>query len=162
MISKAEMTCPECGAVRLVSKKTIYNNGGVNIKRCLCCAQKDIRKQRFEKKGVYSGATRLVGGGPASQHRFYGVWHTMIVRCTNPKSENYHRYGGRGIKVCNEWLDSVTFLDWCDQQGEIPHGYQIDRINNDGDYMPSNCRFVSPKVNANNKSNSRSKGVKAA
>lgn len=50
MISKAEMTCPGCGAVRLVSKKTIYNNGGVNIKRCLCCAQKDIRKQRFEKK----------------------------------------------------------------------------------------------------------------
>lgn len=72
MISKAEMTCPGCGAVRLVSKKTIYNNGGVNIKRCLCCAQKDIRKQRFEEKGMYSSATRLVGGSPASQHRFYG------------------------------------------------------------------------------------------
>lgn len=71
----------------------------------------------------------------------------MKERCNNPNSKSYSRYGGRGIKVCEEWAnDYQTFEDWC-----YSHGYEkdlaIDRIDNDGDYSPDNCRFVTLKEN---------------
>ena len=88
---------------------------------------------------------------PISYTRIYRIWQGMKKRCTNPNYEPYKNYGGRGITICDEWMnDSKAFYKWA-----IEHGYdddlQIDRINNDGNYEPSNCRWVTPKVNANNK-----------
>jgi hypothetical protein len=76
----------------------------------------------------------------------------MIQRCINPKLPAYKLYGGRGITVCDEWRrDYKAFLR---DMGRVPHpGWHIDRINNDGNYEPSNCRWVSPKDNNRNRSN---------
>ncbi|GDY37690.1 hypothetical protein ACINB_35820 [Acidovorax sp. NB1] len=85
----------------------------------------------------------------------YVVWHSMKARCQIPSAGPYERYGGRGISVCQEWSDSyVKFRDWALAAG-YKQGLQIDRRDNDGDYEPGNCRWVTPVVNANNRGNHR-------
>jgi hypothetical protein len=74
----------------------------------------------------------------------------MIYRCENPKEKEYHNYGGRGISVCDEWRGNVEkFIEWALQNG-YREGLQIDRMNNDGNYEPTNCRFVTPMQNCQN------------
>lgn len=82
----------------------------------------------------------------------YKVWTSMVQRCTNPKVQFYSRYGGRGIKVCDRWKKFENFLA---DMGERPEGMTIDRIDNDGDYEPSNCKWVTHQQNCNNRSNSK-------
>ena len=96
--------------------------------------------------------------GPPKKHGMcgtieYNTWCNMIQRCCGKKHSSYHRYGGRGIIVCESWKNSFeTFLK---DMGSKPFlKAQIDRINNDGNYEPSNCRWVTSKENANNRSNS--------
>jgi hypothetical protein len=79
----------------------------------------------------------------------YGTWEAMRSRCNNPNADWYHRYGGRDIKVCQRWSDFSLFLQ---DMGERPLGKTIDRINPDGDYEPSNCRWATPYEQAQNKS----------
>jgi hypothetical protein len=80
-------------------------------------------------------------------HPLYSVWDGIIQRCTNPKQYYYSRYGGRGICVCTEWRnDFMSFYKWSLSNG-WEEGLQIDRINNDGNYEPENCRFVTHKEN---------------
>jgi hypothetical protein len=73
----------------------------------------------------------------------------MITRCTNPKRPNFYLYGGRGIKVCESWLNS--FENFLADMGLRPEAYQLDRINTDGHYEPNNCRWATPKENSNNR-----------
>lgn len=80
------------------------------------------------------------------------VWRAMRARCRNPNDAAYANYGGRGIKVCDRWEDFSKFLE---DMGPRPDGYQIDRIDNDGDYEPSNCHWVRQVDNLNNKRTSR-------
>lgn len=84
----------------------------------------------------------------------YGVWCSMKSRCENPNRPKYKDYGGRGIKVCEEWHDVGVFAEWAFANGYKP-GLQIDRENNNGDYCPSNCRFVTPKENSRNRRNTK-------
>ena len=83
------------------------------------------------------------------RHTLYNMWYNIRARCYNPKKNQYKDYGGRGIKICKRWLDRDTFIAWCLNNGWKP-GLQLDRRNNDGNYTPSNCRFVTPKENSNN------------
>lgn len=80
------------------------------------------------------------------------AWKNMKSRCYNPNHKDYHRYGGRGIKICDEWLDSfLPFYDWSLANGIEPN-LSIDRLNNDGDYTPDNCAWRTPKEQGNNRS----------
>jgi len=82
--------------------------------------------------------------------RLYNIWCAMRYRCTCTKGDKYKNYGSRGITVCSEWQKFIPFMEWA-----LEHGYKdgltIDRRNNDGNYEPSNCRWVTMKVQNNNK-----------
>lgn len=80
----------------------------------------------------------------------YKTWKRMKDRCSNPNNKNYKYYGGRGIKVCDRWVNS--FENFYEDMGDKPKGLVIDRINNDGNYEPNNCRWVTITENNRNKS----------
>lgn len=91
-------------------------------------------------------------GNRSGKQRMLGILNGMKQRCYNVKHNNYKRYGGRGIKVCDEWLnDSQAFIDWALNNG-YADDLTIDRIDNDGNYEPSNCRWITVKEQQNNKS----------
>lgn len=86
--------------------------------------------------------------------RLHEIWTGMKTRCANPKNSHYRHYGGRGITVCKEWQSFEPFYEWA-----MANGYSddltIDRINNDGNYEPNNCRWATTKQQMNNYSRNR-------
>jgi len=83
-------------------------------------------------------------------HPLYGVWQSMKQRCTNENNHSWAHYGGRGIKVCDRWLDSFDYFR--EDVGERPfEGAQLDRIDNNGDYKPGNTRWVTAAENMSNR-----------
>lgn len=89
--------------------------------------------------------------GLAKGHPLYDAWHNMKRRCFNPKTYAFHRYGGRYITICDEWIkDFSSFYNWAILNG-WKKGLQIDRIDNNGNYCPENCRFVTSKQNGCNR-----------
>lgn len=127
--------------------------------KCICGNEKIIRERNFVTGitvscGCYGRnmKTRLTHG--LSKTRIYRIWNLMLYRCNNRKHIGYDLYGGRGIKVCNEWLNFMVFYDWANANGYADN-LTIDRINNNGNYEPGNCRWVTNKKNSNNKRTNR-------
>lgn len=84
----------------------------------------------------------------------YRIWGSMKSRCYNPNNKEYHNYGGRGIKVCERWLDKEKgFLNFISDMGSRPKGKWLDRVENDGDYIYNNCDWTTPQAQQNNRRN---------
>jgi hypothetical protein len=122
------------------------------IAKCHCGNKWKIRFNSLKKR-IGCGCHKDKG---IISHPAYSVLANMKQRCYDKNSIGFKHWGGRGIKVCDKWLnDSLSFLRWCDANG-YQKGLDIDRINNDGNYEPSNCRFVSRTINNRNQSKKKS------
>ncbi len=131
----------KCGAVRILDKGKV--TGGYT-KSCGCLLIQN--RNSF----VLRSTTHGLSGGRAKKKPEYKSWCSMKGRCCNQKNKAFKDYGGRGIKVCDRWLNS--FENFLADMGERPTPkHSIDRINNDGNYEPSNCRWATRLQQGRNK-----------
>jgi len=130
--SRFECQC-DCGKITCVQSDNLKNG---HTKSCGC-----LRKLGNNKRhGLHKS-------------RLYNVFMTMKSRCYNKNCKEYRLYGARGIGICDQWINDVSkFADWANANG-YKQGLAIDRIDVDGNYEPSNCRFVTPTENARNRRN---------
>lgn len=121
----------DCGKLKEISLSHLLSD---KIKSCGCSKI----NEHFKTHGL-------------SNHSLHIVWMSMKQRCYNKNHKRYKDWGGRGISIDDNWInDFINFFNWSIKSG-YKKGLQIDRINNDGNYTPDNCRYVTAKVNSNNK-----------
>lgn len=137
--------CCDCGTVRLVN--------GANLRKGLTMSCGCFNREKAAEH------CRDMSKHNLHKNRLYRVWSGMKARCETPNARNYKNYGARGIKVCAEWQEFLSFYEWAMANGyneNAPYGKcTLDRIDVNGNYEPSNCRWVDMKIQNNN----RRKGV---
>ncbi len=121
----------DCGTIRLVKRYHLKSGAS---KSC-GCLNKEVVAKRFKTHGMEGTPT-------------YNVWQHILQRCNNTKNKSYKNYGGRGIKVCKRWRNS--FENFYSDMGDKPKNKSIDRIDNNGDYKPSNCKWSTAKEQCSN------------
>ena len=117
----------KCGKTIVVSSSGLKNKHNVS---CGC--------QKVKHMESYKPRSRL-----------YNIWKCMRQRCNNPRNPNYPRYGGKGVRIREEWTEYSVFRDWAYVNG-YRDDLSIDRINSSGNYCPENCRWTNAKVQSNN------------
>lgn len=135
-----ECECLLCGKTFITRKDGLVNG---HTTSCGCTRDEWMHSGNLNRKhGLY-------------EDRAYWVWTKVKSRCYNPKSREYKNYGGRGIKMCDEWLDPEKFIQWCYANGydkDAPKGQcTLDRIDVNGNYEPGNCRFITNLAQQNNR-----------
>jgi hypothetical protein len=121
-----------CGNHKIVNTRDLTNG---HTQSCGCLADESRRKPKIDI------AVR------DEYNHLRAIWKNMKNRCYKPKNPEYNRYGGRGIKMCNEWLNSSkAFIEWGLKNG-YSIGLSVDRIDNNGNYEPSNCQFLTRSEN---------------
>jgi len=138
-----------------VIKRHGNDNFGQATWGCLCeCGKKKV-VTGYDLRGGRSkscGCLQRSGTHGKSKTRLYRTWVSMKTRCLDENHNSYASYGGRGIKVCEYWLNPKNFMDWALKNG-YDMALQLDRIDNNGNYCPENCRYVTSKKNNQNRSN---------
>ena len=124
---------------------------GYGLYECAYCGKEwetmvqNVKEGHTKSCGCLSGEKHGL-----RQNKFYKTWYNMVQRCTNHKDKRYKNYGGRGITVCEEWLDIRNFVAWCDLTHPNIEGVSLDRIDNDKGYSPENCRWADKTTQAIN------------
>lgn len=149
------------GNLKVLSRAPMHKTpSGQSVTKwvCVCICGKCIE---VTAQNLKNGHTRSCGcaykqnnlkhgeciGGNVS--RLYNIWAGVKARCYSKKNPKYKYYGGRGISICDEWHDFEAFKAWAIDSG-YNNNLTIDRINNDGNYEPKNCRWVNQKIQSNN------------
>src|SRR5574344_98131 len=148
-------------AIKYVCK--VQDNRNAWLCKCDCGNEKVISEHNLKRGnttscGCYGNLCRT----ERAKHRLvnkrvYRVWSNMKSRCSNPKATQYKWYGGRGISFASEWSDFTCFYNWAMNNG-YSDDLELDRKDNEKDYSPSNCRFVTHKENCNNRRSNRKRG----
>ena len=126
----------KCGFCGNEFKANTYDINRGNTRSCGC-----YQKRRTSKSNKIHGL---------GSTRLYTIWSKLKGRVLNPKDKQYNDYGGRGITICEEWLDIQNFYDWA-MKNEYSDELSIDRIDNDGNYCPNNCRWTTTTIQSRNR-----------
>lgn len=154
-----DLTGQRFGRLTVLNRTTNGPNGAPRW-RCICdCGNVvDVRADALKRPNASCGCvSNEIRKVKSTKHGYVGtpfwsIWKGMKNRCNNPKSAEYHNYGGRGIRVCDRWEKNIANFVADMKDGYAP-GLQLDRIDVNGDYEKENCRWVTPKENSNNKRN---------